>query len=369
MSKWRDSRLGQKNFYQKQEIFWQGVNRLLEKNLLSLFLLATILTVGVGACSGNNANNEGEVKLRLVSYSVTKAAHDKIIPLFVAKWKKEHNQTVTFEQSYGGSSTQADAVIANTQEADVVHLAHPLDVSKIQEAGLIKPGWEERYPRNGIVTRSVMAVVTREGNPLDIQDWKDLTQNGLKIIITDPNTSGIGKWQFLSFWGSMTQAGNDDQQALDFVREVYRNAPSLLHDAREATNTFFVENKGDVLLTYENEVIFAGEKKSDIAYSIPKVNISIDNPVAVVDENVNKHGNREVAEAFVDFLYSEEAQREFANLGYRPVNPFVSQEFLIKYPQLETIFTAIDLGGWTLIQDKFFSEKGIFPQIKANNNL
>ncbi len=335
--------------------------------LACLFLASVVLSIAIASCSGSSVASKSDVKLKLVSFSVTKAAHDQIIPKFVQKWKKEHDQNVIFEQSYGGSGTQATAVIAGSQEADIVHLALPLDVNKIQQAGFIKSGWEIESPRSGIVTRSVAAIVTREGNPKGITTWADLAKDGVRVIAANPKTSGIAIWQFLGFWGSVTQKDGEEAAAIDYLTKVYKNAPFLAQDAREASELFFQRNEGDVLINYENEVILAEQSAAKLPYTIPQVNISIDNPVAIVDKNVDKHGTREVAQAFVDYLYSEEAQNEFAKLSYRPVNPTVSEAVKSQYPKIETLFTAQDLGGWELIGKKFFAEGAIFDRVRANS--
>lgn len=349
--------------YQQIVTSWLKVRNL--RTFVSLLLVAAILSTAIAACSERRYAGQSDVRLKLVSFSVTKAAHDQIIPKFVQKWQQEHNQNVTFEQSYGGSGGQAAAVIAGSQEADIVHLALPLDVSKIQQAGLIKAGWENRSPRNGIVSKSVAAIVTREGNPKGINTWQDLAKDGVKLIAANPKTSGIAIWEFLALWGSVTLTGGNEATALDYVTKVYKNTPILTKDAREASDLFFQKNQGDVLINYENEIVLAEKNGAKLPYTVPPVNISIDNPVAIVDKNVDKHGTREVAAAFVDFLYSTEAQREFAKLQYRPVNPTVIQEVAAKYPKINTLFTSQDLGGWDLIQKKFFVDGAIFDQVQA----
>ena len=335
-------------------------------SFVSLFLVGTSLSIAIASCGSNASSASREnVTLKLVSYSVTKAAHDQIIPKFVEKWQKEHNQNVTFEQSYGGSGAQASAVIDGSQEADVVNLALALDIHKITQAGLIEADWEKEAPKSGVVTRSVAAIVTRPGNPKGINNWADLAKDGVKLIAANPKTSGIAIWEFLALWGYVTQTGGDEPQALDYIAKVYRNAPVLTKDAREASALFFEQGQGDVLINYENEVILAQMNGQKLPYVIPKVNISIDNPVAVVDKNVDKHGTRDVAEAFVEFLYSAEAQQEFAKLGFRPINPSVVAEVTKNYPQVETLFTVQDLGGWDTIQKKFFTDGAIFDKIQA----
>ncbi len=339
-------------------------NRRSLSGFVSLFLVGVSLSVAIAACSASNADSsKPDVKLKLVSYSVTKAAHDQIIPKFVEKWKKEHKQNVTFEQSYGGSGSQARAVIDGSQEADIVHLALALDINKIEQEGLIKPGWEREAPKGGVVTRSVATIVTRPGNPKGINSWADLAKDDVKFVAANPKTSGIAIWEFLALWGSVTQTGGEERQALDYTTKVYKNAPILAKDAREASDLFFKQNQGDVLVNYENEVILTELNGPKLPYVIPDVNISIDNPVTIVDKNVDKHGTREVAEAFVDFLYSAEAQQEFARLGYRPVNPSVVSEVASKYPPIKTLFTVQDLGGWDIVQKQFFTDGATFDKI------
>lgn len=339
------------------------------RNFLALFLIGASLSMAIAACGGNANSTLRDVKLSLVSYSVTQAAYEQLVPRFVEKWKKEHNQNVTIEQSYGGSGSQARAVIDGSLEADIVHLSLALDTHKIEQAGLIQRGWERKSPRSGIVTRSVVAVVTRPGNPKGIKSWEDLTQEGLSIITANPKTSGVAIWNFLALWGSVTQKGGDDVQAREFTTKVYKNVPVLTNNAREASGLFFQQGKGDVLLNYEDEVILAGLNGQKLPYVVPDVNISIDSPVAIVDKNVDKHGTREIAQAFVDFLYTNEAQQEFAKLGYRPVNPSVAAEVANNYPQLKTLFTVQDLGGWDDIQKKFFAEGAIFDQIQVAGKI
>jgi len=344
------------------------------KRFVSLFLVGVSLSAAISACSGGNANTggsaspgqQGDVELTLVSYAVTRAAYEKIIPEFTAKWKQDHNQNITVNQSYGGSGSQARAVVDGL-EADVVALALALDTQKIQKAGLIEPGWEKEAPNNSIVHKSVAALVTREGNPKGIKTWADLAKDGVSVITANPKTSGGARWNFLALWGSVTRTGGDEAKALDFTTKVIKNAPVLPKDARESSDVFFKQGQGDVLINYENEVILAIANGEKLPYVIPDVNISIDNPVAVVDANVDKHGTREVAQAFVEFLFTPEAQREFAKVGFRPVDPTVAEEVTKQYSKITTLFTAQDLGGWDSIQTKFFEDGAIFDKIQSGN--
>jgi sulfate/thiosulfate-binding protein len=352
------------------------------KGFISMFLVGAILSVAIASCSGGNADNANsgagtpgaspavannkDVELTLVSFAVTKAVHEAIIPKFVEQWKKDHNQNVIFKQSYGGSGSQTRAVIDGL-EADVVHLALALDTQKIEKAGLIQPGWEKEVPNNGIVSKSVAALVTREGNPKGIKTWADLGKNGVKLITADPKTSGIARWNFLALWNSVIKTGGDEAKATDFVTKVYTNVPLLTKDAREASDAFFKQGQGDALINYENEIILAQQKGEKVSYIVPDVNISIDNPIAVVDKNVDKHGTREVAEGFVKYLYSPEAQQEFAKLGFRPVDETApaTKELAAKYPKVKTLGTVGDYGGWDTVQTKFFADGGLFDKIQS----
>ncbi|HEY9795764.1 MAG TPA: sulfate ABC transporter substrate-binding protein [Leptolyngbyaceae cyanobacterium] len=347
------------------------------KRFVSFFLVGVSLSVAIAACSGGNNNNtsassggsssaanKGDVELTLVSFAVTRAAHEQIIPKFVEQWKKEHNQNVTFKQSYGGSGTQTRAVIDGL-DADVVHLALALDTKKIEKAGLIQSGWEQEAPNDAIVSKSVAAIVTREGNPKGIKTWADLAKPGVSVITANPKTSGGARWNFLAVWGSVTKTGGDENKALDLTTKVIKNAPVLPRDAREASDVFFKQGQGDALINYENEMILAAQNGEKLPYIVPESNISIDNPIAVVDKNVDKHGTREVAEAFVKYLYTPEVQREFAKVGFRPVDPTVEKEVESKFPKVKTLFTVKDLGGWSDIQKKFFDDGAVFDKIQA----
>jgi sulfate/thiosulfate transport system substrate-binding protein len=344
------------------------------RRTIAMFLMGLLLSVTVAACTGNSgtgrtgqvAEGKPEVELTLVSFAVTKAAHELIIPKFITKWQQETGQKVRFKQSYGGSGTQARAVIDGL-EADIVHLALGLDVSKIEQAGLIQPGWETELPNAAIVSQSVAALVTREGNPKGIKDWADLAKPGVSWITADPKTSGVARWNFLALWNGAIKIGGNEAKAQEFVTQAYKNVPILTRDAREATDVFFKQGQGDALINYENEVLFAQEKGTKAPYIIPAVNISIDNPIALVDRNVDKHGTKAVAEAFAKYLFSAEAQAEFAKAGFRPVEATIANqpENQTRYPKVQSLATVKDFSGWSAIQQKFFADGAIFDQIQS----
>lgn len=343
-----------------------------------MLTMGLCLSGAIAACSNNtpastssgspDAASKPAVELTLVSFAVTKAAHAAIIPKFVAQWQQEHNQTVTFKQSYGGSGSQTRAVIDGL-DADIVHLALALDVNKIAKAGLIQPGWETKVPNNGIVSKSVAALVTRQGNPKGIKTWADLAKPGIKVVTADPKTSGVARWNFLALWNSAIQSGQSDTLAQTFVGNVYKNVPVLTKDAREASDVFLKQGQGDALINYENEVILAQQKGETVTYVVPDVNISIDNPIAVVDKNVDKHGTREVATAFVKYLFTPAAQVEFAKLGFRPVDTSTPElkALAAKFPPIQKLSTVKDFGGWDAAQKKFFQDGAAFDQMQAKN--
>ncbi len=336
----------------------------------SVMLGSTLLACTQQSPSSNNSapsgDNKKDVEITLVSFAVTKAAHEAVIPKFVEKWQKEHNQKVTFKQSYGGSGSQTRAVIDGLA-ADVVHLALASDISKIEQAGFIQPGWEKEAPNDAIVSKSVATIITREGNPKQIKTWEDLTKDGVQWITANPKTSGGAKWNVLALWGAAIKSGKNEAQAQEFVTKAFKNVPVLAKDARESTDVFFKQKQGDALINYENEAILAGQKGEKLPYTVPELNISIDNPIAVVDKNVDKHGNREAVEAFVKFLYTPEAQKEFAKVGFRPIDPTVAKDPAIasQFPPVNKLFTVQDLGGWSKVDKQFFADGGIFDTVQA----
>jgi sulfate transport system substrate-binding protein len=231
---------------------------------------------------------------------------------------------------------------------------------------LIQQGWETETPNNGIVAKSVAALITREGNPKNIQSFADLSREGIQWVTADPKTSGIARWNFLALWNYASKTGQDEAKIENFVTQAFNNVSVLTKDARESSDAFMHQGQGDALINYENEVILAQQKGEKVSYVIPAVNISIDTPIAVVDQNVDKHGTREVAQAFVEFLYTPEAQTEFAKAGFRPVIETVDREktFADRYPPVKTLGSIKDYGGWSDVQAKFFADGAFFDQMR-----
>jgi sulfate/thiosulfate transport system substrate-binding protein len=337
--------------------------------MLTRLFIGTGLSFSLVACgnSSDSKNNQSgaaqkkDVEITLVGYAVPKAAHDKIIKKFVAKWQQEHNQKVTFKQTYGGSGSQTRAVIDGLP-ADVVHLALGGDVDKLAQASLVAADWQKKLPNQGIVAQSVAAIITRPGNPKKINSFTDLARPDVKWVTANPKTSGGARWNVLALWNDAIKSGGNEAKATEFLTAAFKNVVVQPKDAREATDAFVKQGQGDALLNYENEILFAKERGQSLDYVVPGVNISIDTPVAIVDKNVDKHGNREVVEAFVQYLFTPEAQAEFVRLGYRPMGTAVTDP---RFPKIKTLGTVTEYGGWNNFQKKFFADGAIYDKIQA----
>jgi sulfate/thiosulfate transport system substrate-binding protein len=325
--------------------------------------IAIGLSLALGSCiQGNNESGvrqNPDVNITLVGYAVPRSAHNAIIAKFTAKWQREHQQKVIFQQAYGGSGSQTRAVIDGLP-ADIVHLALGSDVNKLAKSGLVDPKWEQKLPNKGIVAHTVAAIVTRSGNPKKINTFADLTRSDVKWVSADPKTSGGARWNVLALWHSAISSGAKEAAATEFLTKAYQNVKVFTKDAREATDAFVERGQGDALVNYENEIILAKQKGQEITYSIPSVNISIDTPVAIVEKNVKRHGNREVVTAFANYLFTPEAQAEFVKLGYRPTTPTPDPRF----PEINTLGTIDLYGGWKNFQQKFFADNAIYDRIK-----
>lgn len=333
--------------------------------LIGMGLSLSLVACGNGGNSPSTGNGSGggqkkDVEITLVGYAVPKPAHDLIIKKFVAKWQQEHNQKVTFKQTYGGSGSQTRAVIDGLP-ADVVHLALGGDVNKLAQASLVAKDWDKKLPNNAIVAKSVAAIITRQGNPKNIKSFADLARPDVKWVTANPKTSGGARWNFLALWNSAIKAGGNEAKATEFVTTAFKNVVVQPKDAREATDAFAKQGQGDALLNYENEILFAKERGQSLDYVVPDVNVSIDTPVAIIDKNVEKHGNREVVEAFAKYMFAPESQAEFVKLGYRPAATISDPRF----PQVKTLSTIAEYGGWSDFQKKFFEDGGVYDKIEA----
>lgn len=334
------------------------------KNGLLVCLLTVVLMT---ACGGDASDpSSDEVRLVLGAYTTPREAYSEIIPRFQEYWLAETGQKVTFEESYLGSGAQSRAVVEGF-EADIVALSLEADVTRIQNAGLITHDWKAGE-HHGIVTTSIVAFAVREGNPKNVQDWADLAKPGMEILTPNPNMSGGAMWNILGLYGAALRGhipgvpADDQTAASDFLRQVLTNVSVMDKSARESILSYEM-GIGDLAITYENEVLVGRQSGQTYVLVIPSSTILIENPIAIVDVNVNKHGNREVAKAFVEFLYSKEAQDIYAQHGLRVVNPESAAASAALYPEVDDLFTIDYFGGWDVVMTDFFGAEGIYNTV------
>jgi len=329
--------------------------------------IAAAFGLGIAGLAGHAPSASAkDITLLNVSYDPTRelyAAYDKA---FSKYWKAKTGDDVTIRQSHGGSGKQARAVIDGL-EADVVTLALAADVDALHTKGdLIKADWIKKFADNSAPYTSTIVFLVRKGNPKGIKDWPDLVKNGVEIITPNPKTSGGARWNYLAAWGyALKQAGGNEEKAKEFVSQIYKHTKVLDSGARGSTTTFVERGIGDVLLAWENEAHLAqkefGEDKFEIV--TPSISILAEPNVAVVDKVVDKRGTRDVAEAYLEHLYSPEGQQIAAENFYRPRDPKVAAKYAGQFGQVKT-FTIDDVfGGWTKAQKEHFSDGGIFDQI------
>jgi sulfate/thiosulfate-binding protein len=307
----------------------------------------------------------GEVSLLNVSYDPTRELYQDFNAAFAKQWKAKSGDDVKVKQSHGGSGKQARGVIDGL-EADVVTLALAYDIDAIAERGLIAKDWQKRLPHNSSPYTSTIVFLVRKGNPKGIKDWGDLIKPGIAVITPNPKTSGGARWNHLAAWGyALKQPGATDASARQFIGKLYKNVPILDSGARGATTTFVERGIGDVLLAWENEALLAikelGPDKVEIV--APSVSILAEPPVAVVDKVVEKHGTRKVAEAYLQYLYTDEGQEIAAKNYYRPTVEKIAKKYAAQYPKVK-LFTIDEIaGGWTKAQKAHFADGGVFDQI------
>jgi sulfate/thiosulfate transport system substrate-binding protein len=321
---------------------------------LAFAALGLALALGIAACGGSDSASGGDGSggsLTLVAYSTPQEAYEQIIPAF--------NQTpegkgVSFEQSYGASGDQRNAIIAGL-DTDIAALSLEPDVTALVDEGIVAPDWnQDSY--DGFVTNSVVVFAVRKGNPKNIQTWDDLVTGDVEVITPNPFTSGGAQWNLMAAYGAQIEQGKSEEEALDFVKQILENTPVQDASARDALQTF-VGGKGDVLISYENEAIAAQQAGEDIDYVIPDQTILIENPVAVTEDADPK------AQAFRDFLFTEEAQKIYQDHGYRPILKSLANES--EFPTPPQLFEIDKFGGWDKVRSEFFDpENGSVAKIE-----
>ena len=300
-----------------------------------------------------------------VSYDPTRELYSEFNAAFNTHWQAQGNEAVTIQQSHGGSGKQARAVIDGLR-ADVVTLALAGDIDELYKLGkLIPENWQERLPDASTPYTSTIVFLVRKGNPKGLKDWDDLVKPGVEVITPNPKTSGGARWNFLAAWAYAEQKYGSEAEAKAFTEKLYKNVPVLDTGARGSTITFVNNGIGDVLLAWENEAFLALKEEGGENFEIvaPSLSILAEPPVSMVDQNVDKKGTRKVAEAYLNYLYSEEGQRIAAKHFYRPRNQAVAAEFAKQFPQLKLVTIDADFDGWKSAQPKFFNDGGIFDQI------
>ncbi len=322
------------------------------------FLALAALAVAVPA-------DAATVTLLNVSYDPTRELYKDVNAAFARQWKAKTGDDVVINQSHGGSGKQARSVIDGLQ-ADVVTLALAYDIDAIASKGKrLDAGWQARLPNNSTPYYSTIVFLVRKGNPKGIHDWGDLVKPGVQVITPSPKTSGGARWNFLAAWGYAQKAFGNAAGARDFVTRLYRNVPVLDSGARGSTTTFVERGIGDVLLAWENEAALASKEFGTGKFEIvtPSVSILAEPPVAVVDKVVDGKGTRKVAEAYLQFLYTPEAQAIIAKDGYRPRDPAIAAKYAAGFPKLSLFTIDRNFGGWTKAQATYFDDGGIFDQI------
>ncbi|MBP7691866.1 MAG: sulfate ABC transporter substrate-binding protein [Anaerolineales bacterium] len=336
------------------------------------FALRLLLAAGLLAACGTPTAAPaagGAVRLILGAYTTPREAYGELLPLFAQQWQAQTGQTVTFEESYQGSGAQSRAIVEGF-EADIAALSLQADVDRIVQAGLITHDWRAVGPSRGMVSTSVVAFAVRAGNPRHIQDWADLAQPGLEVLTPNPKTSGGAQWNILALYGAALRgqvAGvprDDPAAAQAFLIAVLKNVTVMDKAARDSMVTF-EKGVGEVAITYENEVLVGRQAGQTYELVLPRSTILIENPAAVIDASVDRHGTRAAAEAFVQFLFTPEAQAVFARHGLRAIDAGVAQATAAQYPPVADLFTIEFFGGWSQATPQYFGEAGLYTQAIA----
>ena len=333
---------------------------------ISLPMRTLLLAFGLTLAAGAVAK---DVKLLNVSYDPTRELYKDFNAAFARDWQQKKGQKVEIETSHGGSGKQARSVIDGL-EADVVTLALAYDIDSIaQRAKLFPANWQKRLPENSTPYTSTIVFLVRKGNPKKVKDWPDLLRPGVAVITPNPKTSGGARWNYLAAWAYGLKIFNGDEtKTRNLVRALFRNVPVLDTGARGSTTTFVQNGIGDVLLAWENEAFLSIEELGPDKFEIvvPKLSILAEPPVALVDKNVDKHGTREVAQAYLQYLYSPEGQKIAARHYYRPRHPqYADPADIARFPKVELVTIEGVFGSWAKAQATHFAEGGVFDQIQA----
>ena len=326
----------------------------------------TLLAVALVSALFTSTAHAADISLLNVSYDPTRELYQDFNAAFAKYWQAKTGNVVSVKASHGGSGKQARAIIDGL-EADVATLALAADIDALATNGnLIPANWQTRLKHNSSPYTSTIVFLVRKGNPKNIKDWDDLVKPGVAVITQNPKTSGGARWNYLAAWGYALKHNNNEQtKAQEFVAKLYANVPVLDSGARGSTTTFTERGIGDVLITWENEAYLALKELGADKYQIvdPTLSILAEPPVTVVDKNVDKHGTRQVAEAYLNYLYTPEGQEIAAKNFYRPTDEKVAKKYAKQFPKLSLITIDQVFGGWTKAQKTHFADGGVFDQI------
>jgi len=326
--------------------------------IASILLLATAL-------HGAARVQAAQLELLNVSYDPTRELYQDVNAAFTRYWQGKTGKAVTIQQSHGGSSKQARAVLDGL-EADVLTLALAYDIDAVADGNLLARDWQKRLPQNSSPYTSTIVFLVRKGNPKGIKDWNDLVKPGISVITPNPKTSGGARWNYLAAWAyALKQPGGNETRARDFVTRLYKNVPVLDSGARGATTTFVQRGLGDVLLAWENEAFLSikelGPERVEIV--VPSLSILAEPPVAIVDKVADRKGTRAVAQAYLEYLYTPEGQQIAAKNYYRPRLETVAKKYAATFPRIDLITIDELFGGWQKAQKTHFADGGVFDQI------
>jgi len=338
--------------------------------ILSLVLSATIIMGIFVGCGKQNSSSESgasnkPVELLNVSYDPTRELYTKYNESFVKYWKEKTGQDVFINQSHGGSGAQSQAIIGGL-EADVATLALGYDIDALSKEGLVNSDWQSKFKENSSPYTSTIVFLVRKGNPKNIKDWDDLIKKDVSVITPNPKTSGGARWNYLAAWAYASQKNNGDEAAIkDYMSKLFSNVAVLDSGARGATTSFVERGLGDVLIAWENEAMLSinelGKDKYEIV--VPSISILAEPPVAIVDKVVDKRGTREVAKAYLDYLYTKEGQEIAAQNYYRPRDKEVAEKYKATFPAVKLVTVDGEFGGWAKAQATHFADDGTFDKI------
>ncbi len=333
----------------------------MKNNLIKLVVAASLSILA------NNNSQAADVNLLNVSYDPTRELYQQYNPVFAKYWKEKTGDTLTVNQSHGGSGKQARSVLEGL-EADVVTLALAYDVDQLyQKRKLIPEKWQSLLPNNSAPYTSTIVFLVRKGNPKAIKDWNDIVKADVSIVTPNPKTSGGARWNFLAAWGyALKHNNNEEAAAKTFITQLYKNAAVLDTGARGATTSFVEREIGDVLITWENEAYMVLKEFGADKFELitPSSSILTEPPVAVVEDVARKHGTTDVATEYLNHLYSKEGQEIIGKNFYRPTDPEIAAKYAKQFKSLE-LFKIDQFGDWNAAQAKFFADDGVFDQIYA----